>query len=333
MLGQVPPTTFRRRGMQPDADSAVVPAMKRIFSIGGGKGGAGKSFVATSLGVFLARQRKRVVLVDLDLGASNLHTLVGVKPEGPGLHTFLSKSIPDLAKTAVPTPVPNLYLIGSAACSMEIANLYHQQKLKIIRAIRQLPFDIILLDLGAGTHFNTLDFFLSGREGVLVFTPEPTSVENSIRFIRAAYLRRLKQIVKADAFHDSVHEAMEMADAGLLNSPDVIERVLRHNPEKEGLMRKRLAGFTFRLVVNQHRKTNDPRLGGNLENVCSRHFYSRFRFMGCVSHDERVHDSVAARSLYVEKYPYTATATELKNIAHALLTSGRGMEKQGEPLA
>ncbi len=302
--------------------------MKRIFSVGGGKGGAGKSFVTASLGVFLARQRKRVVLIDLDLGGSNLHTLVGVKPDGPGLHSFLSKSITDLAKTAVPTPVANLYLIGSAACSMEIANLYHQQKVKVIRAIRNLPFDIILLDLGAGTHFNTLDFFLSGREGLLVFTPEPTSVENTIRFIRAAYLRRLKQIVKADAFHSAVHEAMEMADAGLLNSPDVIERVIRHNPEKEELMRRRLDAFTFRMVVNQHRKTNDPRLGEYLESVCSRHFYSRFRFMGFITHDERVHDSVAARSVYVEKYPYTSTATELKNIAHALLTGGRIVDRQ-----
>lgn len=52
--------------------------MPAIYSIGGGKGGVGKSFVTASLGALLAGGGKSVALVDLDLGASNLHTFLGL---------------------------------------------------------------------------------------------------------------------------------------------------------------------------------------------------------------------------------------------------------------
>ena len=54
------------------------PVRRQIWSIGGGKGGIGKSLLAASLGWQLARLGKRVVLVDADLGGANLHTCLGL---------------------------------------------------------------------------------------------------------------------------------------------------------------------------------------------------------------------------------------------------------------
>jgi len=167
--------------------------MSKIYPISSGKGGVGKSFIAVSLGVLLAKHGKKVVLVDLDLGGSNLHTLLGIKNPKSGIDSFLNKTVNRLEHVAYPTNIEDLFIISSLHCSMEIANLFHVQKQKIISAIRKLPFDYVLLDLGAGTNFNTLDFFLASKEGIFIFTPEPTSIENSFRFIKAAYLRRLKQ--------------------------------------------------------------------------------------------------------------------------------------------
>lgn len=294
--------------------------MNQILPIGGGKGGAGKSFVTAGLGALLAKQRHKVVLVDLDLGASNLHTMVGINPPENGLHRFMDKSVPALEKTAVPTLIPNLFLISSAQCSMEIANLYHQQKLRLIKAIRKLPFDFILLDLGAGTSFNTLDFFLTSNSGIMVFTPEPTSIENTIRFIRTVYLRKLKKMIKGHSFHTAVNESVDLAHRGRLNTPDIIDRVLKHDPEKETLLRKSMARFNFYMVINQFRKINDASLGEKIKIVCNRHFYSNFEFLGNISHDDRVHDSINLKKLYVNKYPYTETATDLKNITRALVS-------------
>lgn len=302
--------------------------MNHILPIGGGKGGAGKSFVTAGLGALLAMQHHKVVLVDLDLGASNLHTLVGINPPENGLHRFMDKSVSAMEKTAVPTLIPNLFLISSAQCSMEIANLYHQQKLRIIKAIRKLPFDFILLDLGAGTGFNTLDFFLTSNSGIMVFTPEPTSIENTIRFIRTVYLRKLKKMIKSRAFHAAVNESVDLAHRGRLNTPDIIDLVSKHDPEKEALLRRSMARFNFNIVINQFRKTNDTSLGEKIKIVCNRHFYSNFEFLGNISYDDRVHDSITLKKLYVNKYRYTETATDLENITRDLVSVCMGKEQK-----
>jgi len=305
--------------------------MNKILPIGGGKGGAGKSFVTAGLGALLAKQRKKVVLVDLDLGASNLHTMVGLKPPDNGLHRFIDKSVDALKNTAVPTQIPNLFLISSAQCSMEIANLYYQQKVRIIKALRKLPYDYVILDLGAGTSYNTLDFFLTSHTGIMVFTPEPTSVENTIRFIRTIYLRKLKLMIKKHAFHSAIAESLDQAQRGELNTPDVVDQILRYDPQKESLLRKSLARFQINMVVNQFRKTNDTSLGEKLKIVCNRHFYSDFEFLGNISYDDRVHDSINLKKLFVNNYPYTETATDLKSIARKLLSAHRagGKSKAG----
>lgn len=293
--------------------------MNQIIPIGGGKGGAGKSFVTAGLGALLAKQRKKVLLLDLDLGASNLHTMVGLEPPDKGLHSFMDKSAAALEHTAVPTLVPNLFLISSARCSMEIANLYYQQKLRIIKAIRKLPYDFVLLDLGAGTSFNTLDFFLVSHTGIMVFTPEPTSIENTIRFIRTVYLRKLKILIKKHAFHAAVKESVELAHRGELNTPDIIDRILQYDPEKETLLRQSLSRFRFNMILNQFRKTNDTTIGQKLKIVCNRHFYSVFEFLGNIGYDDRVHESVNLKNIFVNKYPYTETATNLGGITKELM--------------
>ena len=144
--------------------------MPEIYSIGGGKGGVGKSFISANLGALFAQRGKKVVLIDLDLGASNLHTLLGIKDAKSGINSFLNKTVKELESVAVPTNLSNLFLISSMHCSMEIANLFYAQKLKIINAIKKLPFDYILLDLGNGTNFNNLDFFLTSKEGIFIYS-------------------------------------------------------------------------------------------------------------------------------------------------------------------
>jgi len=116
--------------------------MPHIIAIGGGKGGTGKSFITASLGVLLANQGKKVLLVDLDLGASNLHTLLGLKNPKSGLNEFLNKTARNLDHVIVPTIFQNLFFISSMNCPLEISNLPYAQKLKLIRAIQQLPHDL-----------------------------------------------------------------------------------------------------------------------------------------------------------------------------------------------
>ena len=293
--------------------------MAEIYPIGGGKGGVGKSFITASLGALIAKWGKKVVLIDLDLGASNLHTLLGMNSPRIGLNSFLNKTVANLENAAVPTMIPNLFLISSFHCYMEIANLFYAQKLKIIDAIKTLPFDYVLLDLGPGTNFNTLDFFLTSKEGILICTPEPTSIENSFRFIKTVYFRKLKQMIKKNHFDSAVKDTSSDLNGSENNPPDIIETVLKHDPEKEALLRNKLSEFEFKFIFNQFRNNVDATLGNQFENICNRHFYSIFHFLGNISYDSRIHDAIFSKILYVHKYPHTQSAADLKRIATRIM--------------
>jgi len=290
--------------------------MSRTYPIGGGKGGSGKSFLTANLGVLLAKQGKRVVLVDLDLGGSNLHTFLGLRNPKPGLDDFLRKGYENLDHVAVPTVIPNLFLISSLNCSVEISNLFHAQKLKIIRAIKKLPYDYILLDLGAGSNFNTLDFFLASNEGLFVITPEPTSIENTFHFIKAVYFRKIKQVLKQKDLNDIVRSHNDFSEDILIKSPlDILNILAKHHPEKEKLLHSKLEELSFRFIINQFRKQEDATIGIKIKKVCNKHFFPSFQFLGNIGYDERVHDSIYARNIYMNKYPFSMTAVELQNVA------------------
>ncbi len=291
--------------------------MACIYPIGGGKGGIGKSFIAANLGVLLAKQENRVVLVDLDLGASNLHTFTGMSSVKTGIEKFLNKTVIDLTQVAVPTEIKNLSIISSVNCSMEIANLFAAQKIKIIKAIQNLPFDYVLLDLGAGTNFNTLDFFLSSNEGILLLTPEPTSIENAFKFIKAVYLRKVRQILNQREFK-SVTDCINSNDNAIERTSRIIDAVAARDPEKGELLRKELTDYRFNFIINQFRKTVDPKLGEKIEKVCNRYFYSTFHFLGNVCHDERVHESIYSKKIFINKYSYTVSAIDLSHIVKKL---------------
>ena len=294
--------------------------MPEIFPVGGGKGGVGKSFIAASLGALLAKQGRKVVLIDLDLGASNLHTFLGIKNPKSGLDRYLSKKVTSLDRTATPTAVPNLFTITSLHCTLEIANLFFVQKQKIITAIRNLPFDSILLDLGPGTNYNTLDFFLTSNTGLLILTPELTSIENSFRFIKAVYLRKLKQIIKQHAFNAAVKNAAAELNAGASKTNDIITFVLQSDPGKKELLIDKLSQLKFKVILNLFKKTSDPNLGAKIVAVCNRHFYSRFEFLGNIRYCDGINDSAISNTLFVLQHPIAPASIDLKEIVSKLNT-------------
>jgi hypothetical protein len=144
----------------------------RVWAIGGGKGGVGKSVITANLALAVARTGARVALVDADLGGANLHTMVGLPSPKLNLSDFIARRVGSLAEIMNPTPYDNLWLVSGARALLETANPNYGQKGKILRHIANLDVDHVFLDLGAGTALNVLDFFLVARKGILVVVPE-----------------------------------------------------------------------------------------------------------------------------------------------------------------
>ena len=74
---------------------------RRILSVGGGKGGIGKSLISANLAIALARRGKRVVLVDADLGGANLHTTLGLDLPRRTLSDFIDRKVERLEEVEI----------------------------------------------------------------------------------------------------------------------------------------------------------------------------------------------------------------------------------------
>jgi flagellar biosynthesis protein FlhG len=231
----------------------------RIVSVGGGKGGVGKSLVAASLGIELARRGCRVVLVDCDLGGANLHTCLGIDPPRRTLSEFVNHSVERIEEVFVSTGIPNLSLVSGALDHLDAASPSHGQKLRLIRHLQSMDADFAILDLAAGTQKNTLDFFLLADHKVLVLAPEHSAIENAHRFVKAAFWRRLRA---ASSIFGVSHLLDECLDGGRFRGPaEILEAIQGADEEAGSQLREQMAAFRPGLVVNQVRTQEDTELG------------------------------------------------------------------------
>jgi len=169
-----------------------------IITVGGGKGGVGKSLVALNLAAVLAHDGYRVVIADMDLGAANQHLLLGLRNPAMGLQDLLDKSVKEAKNCLTETQVPNLRLLAGTSGVLGAANITHAQKVRLLRKLRALEADIIVVDVGAGVGYNALDFFDLGMRKLLVTTPQVTALHDAYAFIKSAVLRLLRHHVEED---------------------------------------------------------------------------------------------------------------------------------------
>jgi flagellar biosynthesis protein FlhG len=220
-----------------------------IVSCGGGKGGAGKSLVASNLGIALARLGMRTVLVDADLGAANLHTMFGIDQPGATLGALLDRRVRSLEEVAIPTGEPRLFLVPGTGAVVGAANIAHAQKTKLLAHIRRIDADVVVVDVGAGTAFNTLDLFDLGDVRLVVATPQLTSVQNAYGFIKGAVHRSLRAAAHTDEERALLASASDRTETE--RGGHSVARVEQQNPQLAARMRAMIAGFGGAIVGNQ----------------------------------------------------------------------------------
>ena len=177
----------------------------RIIPVASGKGGVGKSLLSANLGVAFAQAGQRVVLVDLDLGASNLHLVLGHQAPKTGIGTFLNDVKSDFSRVIADTDVRGLRFIPGDTEIPGTANLKASQRKALGKRLLALEADtdILILDLGAGTHQSILDFFLLSGQGIIVSAPAVTAVLNAYVFLKNTVFRLMYTVfAKGTAAYD-----------------------------------------------------------------------------------------------------------------------------------
>ena len=195
-----------------------VTRKRTVYAIGGGKGGVGKTSLTASIGIALAAFGQKVVIVDADLGGANLHTCMGILEPKYTFYDFYTLQRDSLEDIQLETPVENLSLISGACGTLGLANPRYSQKLRFISELKKIDADYILLDLGAGSSYNVIDFFLAADTGIVVTTPEPMAIQESFNFVKVSLLRKLMREFRTNQDVISIMERFAFSKPGRLES-------------------------------------------------------------------------------------------------------------------
>jgi flagellar biosynthesis protein FlhG len=301
--------------------------MPTIISVASGKGGVGKSMVVSNLGLLLARQGQRVILVDMDIGGANLHILFGMFHPPTTLTDFFTNRLINLEELAHPLakPLP-LRLIPGTGETLITANLQHAKKKRLIRHLQKLDADIILVDVGAGTSYHTLDFFLLADHFLAVATPDPTSVLDLYRFIKLAAIRK---VLTAFLARDPIADALLSQDFHSIT--EVLEAVGRTSKSGVALAQQALQGFQPALILN--RMTPKSRINTlHLRNLLKQYVGADLSVLGNIPEDPQVQQSVLKYLPVVEFAPKSPAALAFDHIAENVVKLIKCSEERSEPL-
>jgi len=295
-----------------------------IWAIGGGKGGTGKSFLISSIGNCLARRNKRVILIDADFGGANLHTFLGIARPRQSLTDFLEKKVP-LADLVVDSGISNMGLLIGTIHSLASDSMKYTQKLKLFRHIKGLDADYVLIDLGSGANFNTLDTFLLAEKKIIVILPEITAIENSYYFLKNAFFRNLMATLGDHGFKEvfkEIWKEREKHHIGNLN--ELIEYLRSVSPELEKVIEQELSSFRAHIILNRITAGEEVVIGRSVKSICKKYFSVEAKYAGYVEHDPMVPKCINKRRPFMQACPASRCASEIGRVTENLL-SGKDM--------
>lgn len=295
-----------------------------ILSIAAGKGGTGKSFLAACLGIYFADQgEEEVLLIDADLGGPNLHTFLGVKEAEIDLGHFITNRVTTLQETVSLTPFKNIHLIKGTDNVFFTANLNYNKKLKLLRHIKAFDDKRIIIDIGTGTSYNCIDFFLFSNPGVLVVNPEPTSVENAYYFLKTCIIRILKLVIDFFGIHDLMKKIAGQITDTSKSIYSFLNEIISYDKFYAEIIHSTLQKFAPCLILNKTRNPNDILLGKTMAEVVQKYLVIDLDFIGSIPFDDRVHTSIKEYKPFLQQYPDSETSRSIRSIADRLLEKNR----------
>ncbi len=268
----------------------------KLWAVGGGKGGIGKSLISLNLAYWLAKLKQKVVLVDTDLGGANLHTLMGIRFVKHTLADYLNKRVAALDDVAIPTPISGLRLICGASDIVGLANPKYQQKQKIIKALQQLDADHLILDLGAGSNYDTLDFFLSCHYKIAVITPQPTALQNGYGFIKSALYRSITREFSNNTLLAPViaRATDQNASDPIASITDLMEAFNTVHPSNSKRLEQLINDFHLYLIANMVRTAKDRKAAEIIKTVIQKYLnLEQVTLLGSISYDRQIEELIA----------------------------------------
>jgi flagellar biosynthesis protein FlhG len=289
-------------------------AMACIVSVASGKGGVGKSVVAANLSLLLARQGKQVVLADLDIGGADAHILFGLLNPTLTLTDFLNRKVERLDDLAQRLPIhPYLRIIPGTGDTLATANMSYSQKKRLIRNFQDIHADVVLVDIGAGTSYHALDFFLMADYHLTVATPDPTSVLDLYRFIKLAAIRR---VLSMFVMRDILSEGLANRDYNSVE--EVLDVAGKTDESGRTIAASTLKAFQPALVLN--RVSSRARVNvTQLKKLLKEYVGGDLTLLGEIPEDPAMEQAVRAYVPVAQYAPSSPSAIALTKTADAMM--------------
>lgn len=163
-------------------------ALGKSIAIVSGKGGVGKSNFSTNFASLLAKEGKKVAILDMDIGMGNIHILLG-KSVQYSLKDYLEgrTSIEDVLFEG-----PNgIYYVSGGSGMSSLIEWTDEMFQLLIQAFEHLQkqFDFILFDMGAGATNWSLELLTTIDEIIVISTAEPTAIMDAYSMMKYVHLK------------------------------------------------------------------------------------------------------------------------------------------------
>ena len=154
-----------------------------VVTVASGKGGVGKTLTTINLAMSMTGIGKKVLILDGDLGLSNVNVVLGLEPRY-NINDALEHDVP-IEKIVLEGPL-GIKLIPSGSGITKLTGLSFAKKVRILDAIEDLKSDadVLIIDTGAGIGEDVLHLNAMGDEVVVVTTPEPHAITDAYAFMK-----------------------------------------------------------------------------------------------------------------------------------------------------
>jgi flagellar biosynthesis protein FlhG len=295
----------------------------RIIPIASGKGGVGKSLVSANLAVAFAQAGKRVILADLDLGASNLHLVLGHHAPKLGIGTFLNNTKSNFADVVTETDIRGLRFIPGDNEIPGTANLSTNQRKTLVHELLNLQndADVLILDLGAGTHQSILDFFLLSNHGIVVSAPAVTAVLNAYVFLKNSTFRLMFTSCAKGSPARAELESLRKDGAGHIYIPKLLPQIKKVDPASYEKLVHRLNTLHPRLIMNMVDSPKDADVAMKIRRSCEEYLALKIEHMGVIYRDLLQDKALSSRLPIVLYKPQSVLSQAIYRIADKIMES------------
>jgi flagellar biosynthesis protein FlhG len=159
-----------------------------LTAIASGKGGTGKTFLATNLAQALSYERERVLLFDGDLGLSNIVVQLGLTQQA----RFAAMLAGECAAHDAAVPFAGgakrrggFDVLAGPPGSGDLAAADASTLIRTMASLRLAAgYDRVILDLGAGVDETVLRLAASADQTIAVLTPDPSALTDAYALIK-----------------------------------------------------------------------------------------------------------------------------------------------------